>query len=132
VLRRLASVLVVWLGLLWASSPALACARSADRDCCPEGGTSPCSDEGSGLDLNALATLCCVIAPAASPVVSADTSRTAHVQPHDSGSPDPIVAFAWFATLTPSDHRPPLTRPDASLVRTDAALTYLHTRRLRL
>jgi hypothetical protein len=129
--HRLSIVLMLWLALVWAASPALACARPADRDCCPAGDSSPCTGGGSGIDLNTLAALCCVSAPAASPA-AADTARTEQVQPHDSGSPDPITTFAWFATLTaPDDIRPP--NPSGLLaVRADGARTYLHTRRLRL
>lgn len=131
--RRLLMVLVVWLGLLWAASPAVACARGAERDCCPAGMTSPCSGQGSGADVSTLAALCCVSAPTATPAVSADAARATHVQPEDSGSPDPIVAIAWFATLTPFRHALDLTpRHAATPVRTDAGLTYLRTLRLRL
>ena len=131
-LRRVASVWVVWLGLLWVASPALACTRASDRDCCPDGVTAPCSDEGSGVDLRVLATLCCVGAPAASPVVSTEVSRIANVQPRDSGSPDTIVALAWFVTLAPSDRGSSAAPPEIPSARTEAAAIYLHTRRLRL
>ena len=132
-LRRFAIVLVAWLGLAWAVSPALACARgAADRDCCPEGVTSPCKGEEPSVDLSSLAALCCAGASTASPVVSAEASRTTHVQPRDSGSPDPIVTFAWFATLTPFPDAAPLPDRGFASSRTDATLTYLRTRRLRL
>ena len=132
-LRRLASVLVVCLGLLWVSSPAFACAKPAtDSDCCPHGVPSPCGGEGSAVDFDTLASLCCASAPAPSSAVSVDASRKTHFQPSDSGSPHPIVAIAWFATLTPVTYPPPLTSADSAVPRTDAALTYLHTRRLRL
>ncbi len=128
--HRLAALLVVWLGLLWAASPALACARAADRDCCPEGTTSPCPRERT--DLSTLAALCCVSAPAASQAVAADTTRTTHVQPDHSGSPDPIITLAWFATLATPNYESPPKPPDTRFVGIDAARTYLHTLRLRL
>jgi len=130
--RRLSLVMVVWLGLLWVASPALACARVADRDCCPAGPTAPCSGQESGVDLSTLDALCCVAAPATSSSAAVDASRTTHVQPNAGDSPDPVVAFAWLATLRLSSEPPPLTPPDTVIVRTDAALTYLHTLRLRL
>jgi hypothetical protein len=104
----------------------------ADRDCCPPGTTAPCSGEGSGVDLSTLDTLCCVAAPAPSSSAAVDASRTTHVQPNADDSPDPIAAFAWLATLSSTRESRPLTPPDAVIVRTDAALTYLHTLRLRL
>ncbi len=131
-MRRPAVLLVAWLGLLWSASPVLACTLAADPDCCPPGVTSPCSGGGSGVDLSAFAALCCARAPAASPAVSAACTRTIHVSPLDSGSPDGVVAIAWFVTPTPFNYAPPLSLPDVAATRTDAALTYLHTRRLRL
>jgi hypothetical protein len=127
--RRTAIVLVVWLGLLWAASPAFACARGGHGDCCPDGMTSPCKGAGSGIDLS---TLCCVSVPAASPATLAATSQANHIQPHDSGSSDPIVALAWFATVAPSIRAAPSADRRVSIVRTEASLTYLRTRRLRL
>jgi hypothetical protein len=121
--------LVIWLGLLWVASPALGCARMADRDCCPAGASSPC--EGTGVDLSTVQALCCVSAPA-SATTAADTTRTTHVQPQTPDVPDPIAALAWFATLTSFTEPPPLAHPEIAVVRTDAALTYLHTLRLRL
>jgi hypothetical protein len=81
-----------------------------------------------------LAALCCASAPAASPAVAGDTTRTWHLQPNDSDSPspDPIAAFLWFATLTTTDRALPVALPDIGVTRTDAALTYLRTLRLRL
>jgi hypothetical protein len=128
--RRLSIALMIWLGLLWVASPALACARMADRDCCPSGTTSPC--EGTRVDLSPVNALCCVTAPATSASAAIDASRTAHVQPHTPAGPDPIAALAWLATLTPSGEPSLLAPPDLVITRTDAARTYLHTRRLRL
>jgi hypothetical protein len=128
--RPLSIALVIWLGLLWVGSPAFACARAADRDCCPAGGTSPC--HRTGIDLSTVAAPCCVAAPAASPTAVADANRTAHVQPHTPEPPDVIAAFAWFATLSSFTDPSLLTPPDFIGVRPDAALTYLQTLRLRL
>jgi hypothetical protein len=122
--------LVIWLGLLWVASPTLACARVADRDCCPAGSTAPC--EGTGVDLSTVQALCCVSAPAASSTAAADTTRTTHVQPQTPHPPDPVAALAWFATLSSFSEPPPLTPPEIVAARTHAALTYLHTLRLRL
>jgi hypothetical protein len=128
--NRLSIALVIWLGLLWVASPAFACARIADRDCCPAGAGSPC--EGTGIDLSTVAALCCAAAPAASPTVAADCARTAHVQPHTADPPDAIAAFVWLATVGSFTEPPSLAPPEIGGVRPDAALTYLHTLRLRL
>jgi hypothetical protein len=128
--HRFAIVLVAWLGLLWAYSPALACARIADRDCCPAGPGAPC--DGRGIDLSTVAALCCAAAPAASPTVAADVARAAHVQPHTPDSLDTIAALAWLAIAGAFTRPPPLAPPEIARVRPDAALTYLHTLRLRL
>jgi hypothetical protein len=61
-----------------------------------------------------------------------ENARTTQVQPHDAGSPDPIIAIAWIATLPAFNYAPPVPLCDTARARTDAALTYLHTRRLRL
>jgi hypothetical protein len=128
--RSLSIALVIWLGLLWVASPALACARVTDRDCCSPDTTSPCT--GTGTDLSTVSALCCSAAPAASPSVAADAGRAAHVQPDTLDSPDAITAFAWLATLGSLTEPPPLAPPEITSVRFDAALTYLHTLRLRL
>lgn len=128
--QRLAALLVVWLGLIWAASPALACARLAERDCCPAGSTSPCGD-GSDTELGAFAAVCCVNSPAASPAVAVE-ARTSHAQPADSGSPDPLVTLAWFATLGAPRYELASRSPEIHLFRINAANTYLRTLRLRL
>jgi len=126
----LAIVMVIWLGLVSAASPALACA-SSHRDCCPEGMTSPCDGKGSVVDLSTIAAVCCVSAPAASSA-AAESPRATHVQPHDLPSLDPIATFAWLATFTASDHECSPRSHDISVAPTDEGLTYLRTLRLRL
>src|SRR5690349_21847339 len=109
---------MLWLGLIWAAAPALACESMAQRDCCPEGAPSPCGGGSSGLDLKAFASLCCASAPAASTSAAADTSRSLHVEPQssDSDSSHAIALLAWFATLQPPEYKPPAAPPD--IVRT--------------
>lgn len=127
-MRKRVSILVMfWLGLVWAAAPALACAQTPDRDCCPPDTHTPCSG-----DLQAVAAACCISAPAASPAAVADAPRGTCVQSPDTDSLDTTTLVAWFATLRPLEHEPPPLPPDAPGVRNDAALTYLHTLRLRL
>jgi hypothetical protein len=130
--KRLSILLLLCLGLVWAASPALACAQMPERDCCPPGTQTPCGGDQSGLDLRAVAALCCVSVPVSSSAATADEPRPTSVQPHDNDSPDAFALVAWFATLEPPEREPPPLPPDAFGTRTDASLTYLHTRRLRL
>jgi hypothetical protein len=123
---------VIWFGLLvGVASPAFACGTSAKGgDCCPEGSHSPCPDE-KGPDFASL-TACCVNAPPAPSAVSVEATRNTSDQPHDSGSPDPIVVIAWFSTLFPQVRAQQAILPATSSPRTDAALIWLRTGRLRL
>jgi len=132
VLPRWSTVFMIWFGLLVGmASPAIACAAAARHgDCCPQGSTSPCGEEKGAHQWGSSAT-CCVNAPAPS-AVSVDVNRNTPQPQHDSGSPDPIVAFAWLATLSSHVRAPQVVVPVISLPRTDAALTWLRTGRLRL
>lgn len=130
--KRLSILVMLWLGLIWAAAPALACAPMENRDCCPEGAPSPCGGGESGLNLKAVASLCCASAPVASPSAAADTARSTHVEPQSPESPDAIALLAWFATLQPREYETPRAPPDIVQTRTDASLTYLRTLRLRL
>lgn len=130
--RRLSILVMLWMGLMWAAAPTLACASLPNRDCCPDGAPAPCGGDESGVDLKAAASLCCVSAPSGVTSVSADTQRVAHVEPLHPDSVDSIALLAWLATLQPRRHELPARPPDAVRARTDAALTYLRTLRLRL
>lgn len=130
--RRVSILVMLWLGLIWAAAPAFACASMAHRDCCPDGAPSPCGDP-SGLDLKAFASLCCASAPVASPsAATAETPKSIRVEPQSPDSPHALALLAWFATLQARDYAAPPAPPDTAQTRTDAALTYLHTLRLRL
>jgi hypothetical protein len=130
--KRFSILVMLWLGLLWAAAPALACAPMPDRDCCPAGTHTPCGADQSGVDLRAVAALCCVSAPVASPVAIADETR-ASVVPHNADPQPDAALLAWFATLEPPPERePPPLPPDASGLGADSSLIYLHTLRLRL
>jgi len=133
-LRRLTAVVVIGMSLLGGASPALACSLAASTDdCCgKQGASSPCSG-GEGIMQPTDATMaCCVSGHAAFPRVATDSRRASHERDHRQTSPDPVVLIAWYASwsapvptrlITPSLIRSP---PSA------AALTYLHTARLRL
>lgn len=130
-MRRLIALLVVWAGLLAAGSPALACATAAAAgDCCPPGAPSGCSQTYAQLDV--VANICCVSAPAPSQIVSVESVRERHVLQQDNGSHDPLVIVSKSNALTEFQQRFQFTAPLVSSASTDAALTYLHTGRLRL
>ena len=126
-LRQLSAALVIWIGLLGAALPALACPQAAQHhDCCPPGAPSPC-------DGGPAATICCVSAPSASQPVSINATRSLHEAHAGPGeSPDVPVLLAWIASSMDPAPRYDIPMPAASAPPADAALTYLHTGRLRL
>jgi hypothetical protein len=130
VLRRLTASLVIALVLLGTGAPAVACAMElGKRDCCPEGTTMPCGGDGAGYTMQVAA--CCVSAPQSSS--SWVSSSRSHAEPQDhSGSPDPVIAFAWIATLTSLRHVSGIPTHSVAPIRSDGSLTYLRTGRLRL
>jgi hypothetical protein len=135
VLSRLTAVVVIWVSLLGAAFPALACALTASNsECCGQSGTAlRCArDVGFGQPREATTALCCASGHEAFPGVAYDSERTSPERGHDLSSTDPFVLIAWSAswfapTLAPLT-TPSLVRPPPSA----AALTYLHTARLRL
>jgi hypothetical protein len=130
-MRRLIALLVLWTALLGAGSPAFACVTAAAAgDCCPPGAPSGCSQTYEQLDV--VATICCITAPAPSQMVSVESGRERHVLQLDRGSPDPIVVVSKSDTLSEFQQRSHFTTPLVSSASTDASLTYLHTGRLRL
>jgi hypothetical protein len=136
-LRRLSTLLVVWVGLLGVALPALACSMAAlDRDCCPQNAPSSCGDESRGC-LKAAAAICRATVSGSSQAVSINASRLlqeSHAGP--CGSPDLPVLPVWVAhsmgMAMDVARRYDVPAPASSPPRTDAALTYLHTGRLRL
>ena len=130
-LRRLVASLALWIGVLGVASPALACAATAavERDCCPEGMPAPCNGGGAGEFGE---PVCCVSAPASSQVAAQVCSRSQHAREPDSGPPDPFILSAWFEAFSGNGSAPLYIAPEWSSHRADAALTYLHTGRLRL
>jgi hypothetical protein len=129
VLRRLVAALVLWVGVLGIASPVLACTSMApaESDCCPQGSPAPCGGDRSA------ALECCVAAPpavTASPVAA--KAEQLQIEPR-SDSRDPVIPPAWLETSNPRG--PPslqFVAPERLSASTDAALTYLHTGRLRL
>jgi len=133
VLRRLTVTLVLWLGLLGVGTPAFACSVAAlDTDCCPQDTPAPCTDNDFNGGLSASAAFCCVAAPTPARTVSVDAGRNAPDRKHDAGSPDPLGLPAWITSLPTVAAPPNITAVLVSPGRTDAALTYLRTGRLRL
>ena len=134
VLRRLTAIVVIWASLLWAVGPALACSLSAfSKDCCPAGTSAPCAGQaGSAQHFDTVEVPCCASGQATVADVAIDSGRTSHERGHYPTSPDPIVLIAWSVSWLASVHTTPTlpsrVRPPPSF----AALTYLHTARLRL
>jgi hypothetical protein len=134
-LRRLTAVVVIWMSLLGAAFPAVACSLGAAADdCCgQQGASSPCAGgEGFVQPPNATMALCCASGHAAFPSVATDSGRASQPRGQHPSSPDPVVLIAWYASWSAPVPARLLT---ASLTRSPpsaAALTYLHTARLRL
>ena len=132
-LRRLSTLLLVWVGLLGAALPAFACSMAAlDRDCCPQNAPSSCGD-GSRECLQAAAAICRASTSGAAQAVSIQASQLLQEgQAGPGGSPDLPVLPAWVLSSMDSAPWDDIPEPVSSPPRTDAALTYLHTGRLRL
>jgi len=134
VLRRLTAVAVILLNLLGAASPAFACSLAAPMsDCCGQAGTSsPCAGgEGFVQGSDDTTARCCASGYAAFPGAAIDSGRTSSEHSHPPSSSDALPVIAWSASWS-SPVLAHLTL--ASLIRPppSAALTYLHTARLRL
>lgn len=131
--RRLTALLVLWVGLLGAGSPALACAADAlDGDCCPQEAPLPCGDDTAEYHSSTTGVMCCAPANVGARAASIDSRRASQDREHDSGTPDPLIRPAPFDSPTGAPCARHLTAPADSPARTDAALTYLRTGRLRL
>jgi hypothetical protein len=128
VLRRLTTLLVLGFVLLGTAAPAFACATKGD--CCPEDTTTPCGGEGSGFITSAPLVACCVSPPQSASSISA--LRNESGQQNNSGSPDPVLVVAWLATFASRSPDSAIPSHFAAITRSDGALTYLRTGRLRL
>lgn len=134
-LRRLTAVVVIWMSLLGAAFPALACSLAATTaDCCGQPGTaSPCAGGAGFVQLPDVTTaMCCASAPAAFPGVTSDSGRASHERGQHSSSPDPVILVAWYATWSAAVPAPSTIPSLSRSPPGSAALTYLQTARLRL
>jgi hypothetical protein len=133
-LRRLTAVVVIWLSLLGVAFPALACSLAASADCCGQPGTSsPCAGGAGFVQVPDVTTApCCASAPAAFPSVANDSDRASHGRDQHPSSPDPVVLIAWYASWSAPVPAPPIIPSLSRSPPSGAALTYLHTARLRL
>ena len=129
--RLPATLLAFWLALLGGTAPALACAATSAGDCCPDRGSVPCPEGGSGT-LAGGAAVCCVSVPAPAQATSYSPIRVELQKPVHFGSPEfPLLPASTVAFAQPAARRGEALAPtDPS--RRDASLTYLRTQRLRL
>jgi hypothetical protein len=130
VIRRWASLLVIWASLLGVVAPTPACALQMP-DCCPAGSTTPCQNgDQPGLDRQANMA-CCDAAPVASGLAIAAASSVC-LEIHVPNSPDPAVPAAWAYRI----HLTAMARasPPPLLIsyRENSSLIYLRTVRLRI
>jgi len=129
--RLPAALLAFWLALLGGTAPALACAAASAGDCCPDRGSAPCPEDGSGT-LAGNAAACCASVPTTAQATSYSPIRVELPKPMHFGSPQfPLLPVSTIAFAQPA------TRHDETLAppnppRRDASRTYLRTKRLRL
>jgi hypothetical protein len=132
VMRRLTAILAIWLSLLGVAMPVLACSMGVAADgCCPVRTQSPCGGSRES-QWNATVALCCSAGPTSASGPSIEPSRSTHVPLH-SGTPDQLLVSGWTTTNPASVAGQRIfTCSSIPTHRADAALTYLHTGRLRL
>lgn len=131
-MRRWTALLVLLVALFGAASSAFACAPSDGDDCCPPDAPSKCPEQTPYEGLDVSAAVCCITPSAPSQRVSVQSLRKIELPAQDDGSPDPVVIFSWLVAFNVPDRLRVLTAPIVTAHRADAALTYLHTGRLRL
>jgi hypothetical protein len=128
--RRLTSLLIVWLGLLTVIVPTMSCAATASHGpCCPAQGTPPCGGCPQERTPRAPGPVHCVALPVQAAVAAIATPQSTQQEL----SPDvpaiasvflPIIAAGSTAKTAPADGAPSFGD--------SAAFTYLVTGRLRL
>jgi hypothetical protein len=131
-MRRLTSILAIWLSLVGVAMPVLACSMGVDAaGCCPVGTQSPCGGSGES-QWNATVALCCSTGPTSTAGPSVDEPNRSSRDPLHPGTPDQFAASGWI-TIKPLSAAAHLVFPTSIPThRADAALTYLRTGRLRL
>jgi hypothetical protein len=124
----MAALLVLWVGLLGAALPTLACA-AASSDCCAAGAPGHC-EEQRPLDGMTQASVCCVSTAASVQIASFE--RAKDLQSYENSTLDSFVPASspeLFQTTQPWTEPPRIHSSDPDV---DAGLTYLRTGRLRL
>jgi hypothetical protein len=129
-LRRLATLGVLWLSLSGVAPAALACALFLqDMDCCPTG--QPCDPTGTPAMVVSNSAPCCAAQPAPTRSVAA-ASFQAERRIDDIPAPDHSVAPGYTVPNTHSSPVQPTLCTAAPSLRLDQQQTYLRTGRLRL
>ena len=132
-MRRFLLVSALWLGLLGAAAPLLACPmHSATSDCCPPGTQAPCNhDSAPVIGSNFASQLCCASAPIGEPLALILTNDTKPSHGASGAADPPPIATLENGSVPLScvfDHRP----RSADSAFSFGATTYLRTGRLRL
>lgn len=133
-MRRLTALLVLWVGLLGAISPAFACAvTTSNGDCCPADASSECRQAWAFERLESASAAMYCLAPAMpSQAVAIALAGNPNEPQHDGRLPEPSAIVVWadfFPDIAPQRE---FIAPISVDARTDATLTYLKTGRLRL
>jgi hypothetical protein len=130
----LTAIVVIWASLFWAAAPALACSLSTfNKDCCPVGSSAPCAGAArSARHFDAVEMPCCASGQATVADVAIDSGRASHERGHYPTSPDSFLLIAWSASWLASVPTAPTIPSNVRPPPSFAALTYLHTARLRL
>jgi hypothetical protein len=132
--RRLTALLVLWVGLLGAISPAFACAVSpSGGDCCPPDASPECRQAWAFERLESASAAMYCLAPAMpSQAVTIGVARDPLESQHDGPLPEPCAIVAWAEFYPDRSPQREFIAPLKVDARTDATLTYLKTGRLRL
>jgi hypothetical protein len=125
--RRLTTILVSWLSLVGVAMPVLACSLGGTgAGCCPAQTQPPCGT--SEAQWSATVTVCCSAGPQSTSAVAVKPNRDVQ-----SFFGSDTATLTIVGNWTPGSASARAVAPSSIPARrADAALTYLHTGRLRL
>ena len=132
-MRRLMLVTALWLGLLWAAEPLLACQMDSHAsDCCPTSTQAPCNHDSGPAGLSDASQLCCASTPIVEPLAISIQKSDTKVPHGASGAADPPPIAVTEIGVSPGSAAFNCRPRFSDLASSFGASTYLRTGRLRL
>jgi hypothetical protein len=129
-IRRLTSLLIVWLGLLTVVVPTISCAAPASHGpCCPAEGAPPCGGCPQERTPHAPGPVRCVALPVQAAVAAIATPQSAQ---QDLSPEVPALASVVFPAIASGFAAETVRLDRAPAFGDSASFTYLVTGRLRL